>query len=517
MNMAKILNGRWLERSLLHPGRRCKRRDVALPGAHPAQPHRNEAEGKSLYRPPMGAPTLQSLTDDANALKAAGRLDEAIEVYRQAAVTAPWSAVAEHNLAGALGDAWRCAEAESHCRRAFAKGLDAPETWLVLARALQGQGRLAEADGAYREALRRRPRMADAHRDAAQLVWMRTGDAAAAVAALDVALAEAPLDEGLLLVKAQVLEFTERFDEAYGLLAQALKHVPSPAIDIVAVNAALRIGRPDLALAHAERAVSAAPGHAAAHTVLAQARLAVGQVEAALEGLEALIAAFPDDQYLLALQATAWRLKGDARYGARYDYQNLVRAWTIDAPPAWPTLEAYLSDLAADLRAEHFFEAHPFSQSLRQGAQASAIYASARPAIQAFAKAVERPIAEHLAALGPGDDPVRRRNTGRWAFRGMWSVRLKPGGRHVDHTHPQGWLSSACYIELPRAVEGSGREGWIKFGEPGVPTQPALGPEHFVKPEPGKLVLFPSYMWHGTIPFSGSQERLTVAFDLVPG
>ena len=30
------------------------------------------------------------------------------------------------------------------------------------------------------------------------------------------------------------------------------------------------------------------------------------------------------------------------------------------------------------------------------------------------------------------------------------------------------------------------------------------------------LVLFPSYMWHGTIPFSGDQPRLTVALDIVP-
>jgi len=29
-------------------------------------------------------------------------------------------------------------------------------------------------------------------------------------------------------------------------------------------------------------------------------------------------------------------------------------------------------------------------------------------------------------------------------------------------------------------------------------------------------VLFPSYFWHGTLPFSSVQPRLTVAFDAVP-
>ena len=45
---------------------------------------------------------------------------------------------------------------------------------------------------------------------------------------------------------------------------------------------------------------------------------------------------------------------------------------------------------------------------------------------------------------------------------------------------------------------------------------PPLTPELYVQPKPGRLVLFPSYMWHGTVPFASSQQRLTVAFDAVP-
>ena len=59
--------------------------------------------------------------------------------------------------------------------------------------------------------------------------------------------------------------------------------------------------------------------------------------------------------------------------------------------------------------------------------------------------------------------------------------------------HPEGWLSSACYIAVPDTPPDS-QEAWIKFGEPGIPTLPPLPPEHLIKPEPGMLVLFPSYM-----------------------
>lgn len=86
-------------------------------------------------------------------------------------------------------------------------------------------------------------------------------------------------------------------------------------------------------------------------------------------------------------------------------------------------------------------------------------------------------------------------------------------GYHANHVHPMGWLSSACYIALPQVIE-RGREGWIKFGEPGISTAPKLEAEHFMMPAPGKLVLFPSYMWHGTVPFGGDEPRITIAFDL---
>jgi hypothetical protein len=40
-----------------------------------------------------------------------------------------------------------------------------------------------------------------------------------------------------------------------------------------------------------------------------------------------------------------------------------------------------------------------------------------------------------------------------------------------------------------------------------------LPPIRLVEPKQGRLVLFPSTMWHGTRPFDAG-ERLTVAFDV---
>ncbi|MBL0965493.1 MAG: hypothetical protein IBJ05_01405, partial [Blastomonas sp.] len=41
-------------------------------------------------------------------------------------------------------------------------------------------------------------------------------------------------------------------------------------------------------------------------------------------------------------------------------------------------------------------------------------------------------------------------------------------------------------------------------------------PAHLVAPAEGRLVIFPSYMWHGTLPFESVGHRMTVAFDAMP-
>jgi hypothetical protein len=80
--------------------------------------------------------------------------------------------------------------------------------------------------------------------------------------------------------------------------------------------------------------------------------------------------------------------------------------------------------------------------------------------------------------------------------------------------HPEGWLSSAFYVRVPRGL--SGQAGWLKFGQPGTPTRPEQEAQYFVEPAPGMLVLFPSYMWHGTVPFAAGESRLACAFDFAP-
>ena len=79
-------------------------------------------------------------------------------------------------------------------------------------------------------------------------------------------------------------------------------------------------------------------------------------------------------------------------------------------------------------------------------------------------------------------------------------------------------MSSAFYVSLPPSVsaESARTDGCIQFGQPAAELGLELSPRRVIRPKAGHLALFPSYMWHGTVPFSDDVSRLTVAFDMQP-
>ncbi|MGW8704233.1 putative 2OG-Fe(II) oxygenase [Brevundimonas sp. NPDC055814] len=448
----------------------------------------------------------------AQALQALGRPKEALPDARQAAAMAPKSVSAHHNLAALLGDLGMADEAETAARQAFVAGGDAPETWLVLARALQGQNRLDEAEQAYRGAISRRRDYPDAVRDLAYLAWMRTGDVEVAAAPLLDALTRQGQSEPLRMALAQLLQYADRHAEAYRVLAS----IPlSPRGHFAAAQIALS-DDPALALRHIGAARAQGVDAAPLRSVSAEALLALGRPQDAMQDIGRLRQEGPENQYAIALEAVALRLMGDDAYRRLYDYDRLVCPQWIDCPEGWSDLDSYLRDLAGALRRNHALKTHPIGQSLRGGSQTSApLILNQDPVIRAFFQAIDRPIRRYIDGL-EGDGPAAARRSGGYDIAGCWSVRLRPEGYHADHVHPQGWISSACYIEVPDIARADDRQGWLRFGQPPFVASSGLTAEHFVQPEPGKVVLFPSYMWHGTVPFGGEQERLTVAFDIVP-
>lgn len=420
--------------------------------------------------------------------------------------------------ASALADVGQHERAVELMRECIGGGTGKPEAHFVLAHALLNGG---DKDGAiteFRKAIRARPNYLAAHLTLCELVWMQTEDVHAASTELDATLRHFPDLTPIRILKAKLLETVGDLESAITTLEDGLTTGTGIAeLNLAIAQAAIK-SAPRKALICAERALAFSPENEPAQIAYCGALLGSGRPEEAGRVAEKLHGRQPNDCHVLALQACAWRLLGDPRYQQLYDYR-FVLPQTIDVPHGWPSLPAYLTDLRAGLSALHGFKAHPVNQSLRLGTQADLDFAHVQDAaVRAFPQAIDGPIRRYIEQLGHGVDEFRRRNNGRYRLNGAWSVRLRSQGFHVNHIHPDGWLSSACYIELPEVMSPGNDAGWIQFGQPGFITTPALSPEHQVQPQPGMLVLFPSYMWHGTVPFSAppSSRRMTIAFDVVP-
>ncbi len=429
-----------------------------------------------------------------------GRSEDAVRV--QEAFAGSWAASpdATVDLADTLLKAGREAEAQAACRRAVhgagAMSLDAR---IRLGRLCLRCARFDEAEAALRGALRLDPASVTAHRELAQLVWMRTGSLPRAREALD----GAPQIPELTAVLVRLLQEAGEETEAYSLAAMRAQRAGG--LHLLAARTAVTVDAQA-----AERHVAAIPperrGDAWAKAAI-EVDLALGRAIPAAARAEALHRERPNDPYVRALLGAAWRLAADPRAATLQASPETVGAYALEAPPGWRDVPGYLEDLTTALDAVHASLAHPIGQSVRGGSQTLRGLADyPHPAIRAVFAAIDPAIRRHMTKLG---------KAGAYRISGAWSVRLGRGGHHIDHVHAEGWLSSALHVRVPAQL--TGRQGWLRFGRPGTPTLPPLAPEHYVRPQPGVLVLFPSSMWHGVEPFESDETRLSCAFDIVPG
>jgi Flp pilus assembly protein TadD len=452
------------------------------------------------------------------ALRGRDRLAEAESSYRRALELKPGYAVAHHNLGALLAQQQRAEQALEELDRAAGLGLRGRELAFNRGRVLADLGRFDEAERAYLESLAGDPAYLDGQAALAKLRYMR-GDAA-----FDREIAKAaaarPDDPRLALAHSDLLRLAGRLQESETVLQRLLARRGG----LPQATAALAIvlheqGRLDEALAAARAARQAGVDDASVDESLVGIMLSLGQASGILPIVRRRRELAPLDQRWIAYEATALRLLGDPLYGQLYDYERFVRPYTLEPPAGWRDIESFNADLAVVLTERHRFQAHPLDQSLRLGTQTPrSLLADPDPTLRAFLQALAAPIAAYREAIGrDASHPLLSRNAGEPRFVGCWSVRLRRGGYHVNHTHPAGWISSAYYVEVPPEVaDEEAHSGWIKFGEPGLPVAGAL-PERFVQPRPGRLVLFPSYLWHGTTPITGDDPRMTIAFDVVPG
>ena len=398
-----------------------------------------------------------------------------------------------------------------------AAGGGAPSVHTMLGYALYHGGRIADARRTLEDAVARFPFDAGLQEANARVRWL-DGEGKHFADIFLAAVAARPTDVALRFKCADLLRLAEDHDGAERLLRDGIaRDHANPSLAATLGVLLDETGRLDEALAINAELVRAFPNVPVLQMNCAHTLMRLGRAQEALAILTPLRRSVPDLQQAITYESMALKQLGDPRHDWLCNYERHVQAYDLEAPAGWSDIAAFNADLGAHLRGLMDAGDHPLDQSLRWGQQTSYNLTFAEDAImRSYLAALERPILSYIASLG--DDrahPLEGRKAKGFALSGCWSVLLRPGGFHVNHTHPEGWISSSYYVSLPASMRGaSGQEGWIKFGEPRWPV-PGCDIERVVEPREGRLVLFPSYMWHGTVPFS-SGERMTAPFDVVP-
>jgi Flp pilus assembly protein TadD len=432
-------------------------------------------------------------------------LAEADSAFSKASELAPEDAMVAHGLACVRFEAGQ--PAAGLFERAIRLAPTERSIMLQSAAAQIAEGRIGDAIETIEGPLSRDPRWIEGHMAATRVRWL-SGERDDAALSFERALRSAPANIPLWRAYVSLMLEARLFDRALEVARRAGAAAGADAaFDAAEAVALSELGQLDAASGIFRRLAPLRDVELIIHFVRLLFRMGHVREAAAIAEAQA-----PQDALgrFWPYASIGWRLLDDPRWQWLEGDPRFIGVYDLEE--CLPPLEA----LAQRLRALHRTSQAPIGRSVLGGTQTEGhLLRRTDPEVQALRQTIVEAVEAHVAQLPPPvpGHPllVERRSPIRFA--GSWSVRLTAGGRHAEHLHPAGWLSSALYIALPDTIGAEeDQAGWLAFGqasELGID----LPPIRTVEPKPGRLVLFPSTMWHGTRPF-GAGERLTVAFDV---
>ncbi|MGZ8213845.1 MAG: tetratricopeptide repeat protein [Methylosarcina sp.] len=181
------------------------------------------------------------------------------------------------------------------------------------------------------------------------------------------------------------------------------------------------------------------------------------------------------------------------------------------ASPERPLLRELLQDI------RHLAIAERKQGRLYYGMQSAGnLLLRSEPSFQKLAALIRQKITEYRQHFAGSREEIIKAFPRRIEFASSWYLRMNKGGYLTSHIHEEGWISGCVYLKLPE--KNSGHEGSFEYGTDGddYPRLHEDFPSRIIDQLVGDLVLFPSSLFHRTIPFHSDRERICVAFDVKP-
>lgn len=494
----------------------------------------------------------QAMTLAGERLKA-GDLPAADALYREVLKARPDHPEALQQAAVVAGRTGRGPAAEAAARDALAsRGMGAVHD-LLTGNALHALGLLDQAIVLYKRAVERDPNLADAHCNMGatykEIGWLKeavaayegalradpnhalaqsnlgvalkeSGDLEGAVAAYEKAIAA---DPGMVQAHCNLgvaLKELGRTEEAVAAYEKAIALKPDFAAALCNLgNALSALGRTSEAVAAYERTIAASPRFAQAYSNIGAIRLKEGDAQGALAMCDRFLSTHGPDARLLSLKAVALDELGRRDEVRKLvDFERLIRPVRIASPAGYADLRAFNDALADHVVRHPTMKFAPPEHATRYGHHSGELLAGSKGAVGELEAIIVDAVAGYIDdVLGDPAHPFLAHRPQLTSI-SAWGVVMESSGHQVSHTHPTAWLSGVYYVCLPDVVKAAdaGHAGWIEFGDSGAEYAfRTVKPETKVfQPEEGKMFLFPSYLYHRTIPFEAAEKRICIAFDV---
>jgi Putative 2OG-Fe(II) oxygenase/Tetratricopeptide repeat len=200
------------------------------------------------------------------------------------------------------------------------------------------------------------------------------------------------------------------------------------------------------------------------------------------------------------------------------DLDRFIEVIDLAPPESYATAERFENALTSEIAGNPTLKLDPVDKAIKGGFQTSGLPQPSDRAISAVLDLIRLAVDGFEVNLLEGlKDPfVTERPKQAWLH--AWAVVYPGDGRQMSHIHDDGWLSGVYYVSVPKTSSGDPRAGCLLLGSlehNGPSVDPPWGTRD-IRPVPGRLVLFPSYIPHATIPTRSTDQRICISFDVIP-
>lgn len=461
---------------------------------------------------------VQALTKGVGLLQS-GRIRDAEAICRVVLEAEPDNADALHLLGVAARQGGRPKEAVELIKRALALNPRQPNYVSNLGTALEASGEKDSALAAYRRAIAIKPDFPEAYSKLG-LLLQSMGKPALAAEALRRAVELKPGQAQWQLALGTALGAIGKNEEASAAFRHAAELDPGQAEAHYKLGVVLSaLGRKDESFAAYRRAVEAKPDHDPSLFALSTTLLERGDAEALVELCDEVFARDPGNRRMVSSKIVALTELGRRdEANALLDFARFIRPVEIETPAGYADLHGFNAALADEVTHHPSLVFEKSGHATRFGGHTGDILINPGPAVAALEKFIRRGVEDYGRTLDCAPDhPVRTAKLEHWRLQ-SWAVVMDTQGHQMPHIHPAAWLSGVYYVRIP--VHENPREphaGWIEFGRPQDNMFAKAEPDvRLYQPKEGLMLLFPSYFYHMTVPIETKEQRISIAFDVVP-